>query len=261
MGLAMTGRRILSKDKVEASIDLADTLLEGEDSVVIVSEFDETLDKIQEKYGDLCCTIRGGMTDKAKQQAIDDFQSGTKKVCALNMIAGGVGITLTKAHHMIICDYDWTPSNMAQVEDRICRSGQKDPCMIHYIYCENALLDQIFMKMITDKSYNIDRIVDKAENTMDFNVSDGNYLKTLENCINELKENRLRKIFENNFSNFHYEITSSPFGCDIFIDDKQLHLSRTKLYDIINENTDEEITQKISDAIIQFQNELEIDKE
>jgi hypothetical protein len=117
------------------------------------------------------------------------------------------------------------------------------------------------MKMITDKSYNIDRIVDKAENTMDFIVSDGNYLKTLENCINELKENRLRKIFENNFSDFHYEITSSPFGCDIFIDDKQLHLSRTKLYDIMNENTDEEITQKISDTIIQFQNELEIGKE
>ena len=40
------------------------------------------------------------------------------------VIAGGLGLTLTRAHNMIICDYDWTPSNMVQVEDRICRSGQ-----------------------------------------------------------------------------------------------------------------------------------------
>lgn len=178
MALAMHGRAVLSKDKVDTAIDLAESILEEDKSIVIVSNFNETLDKVVEKFGDDCCTIRGGMTDTAKQQAIDDFQSGKKKVCALNIIAGGVGVTLTKASDMIICDYDWTPSNMSQVEDRICRAGQTKPCQIHYIYCENAVLDEIFVDMITGKSANIDSVVDGKENTMD--LSEGvSYMQRL----------------------------------------------------------------------------------
>lgn len=178
MALAMHGRAVLSKDKVDTAIDLAESILEEDKSIVIVSNFNETLDKVVEKFGDDCCTIRGGMSDTAKQQAIDDFQSGKKKVCALNIIAGGVGVTLTKAHDMIICDYDWTPSNMSQVEDRICRAGQTEGCNIHYIYCENAVLDEIFVDMITGKSANIDSVVDGKENSMD--LSEGvSYMQRL----------------------------------------------------------------------------------
>ena len=169
MSLAMTGRNILSKEKVSTAIDLANSILDEDKSVVIVSNFSETLDKIQKTYGNDCCCIRGEMTDEQKQKAIDDFQSGKKKVCALNIIAGGVGVTLTKSNNMIICDYDWTPSNMSQVEDRICRSGQNsDYCNIYYVYCENAILDKIFIDMITNKSSNINQIIDTTENTMDF---------------------------------------------------------------------------------------------
>lgn len=167
MGLAMAGRRLLSKCKVDSAIELADTIVESEESVVLVAEFDETLDKMMEHYGDEACCIRGGMSDTAKQKAIDEFQSGQKKVCCINLIAAGVGITLTKAHNMVICDYDWTPANMTQVEDRICRTGQNEHCNIFYICHEGAILDKIFIEMITNKSENIDRVVDDAKNTVD----------------------------------------------------------------------------------------------
>lgn len=169
MALAMTGRRLMSKQKLEASIDLAEDILNNGGSVVIASEFNETLDEVMKIFDGDCCSIRGGMSDAAKQKAIDDFQSGNVHVCALNVIAGGVGVTLTKAHDMIVCDYDWTPANMSQVEDRICRAGQTDHCTIHYIYGENSTFDELFMEMITEKSNNIDEVVDAAENTMDFN--------------------------------------------------------------------------------------------
>jgi len=167
MGLAMTGRRHLSKCKTDAAIEFAETILEGDESVVLVAEFNETLQAMMEHFGDNACCIKGGMPDSAKQQAIDEFQSGQKKVCCINLIAAGVGITLTKAHNMVVCDYDWTPANMTQVEDRICRTGQTEPCNIFYICHEKAILDQIFMEMITDKSANIDKVVDNAENTVD----------------------------------------------------------------------------------------------
>lgn len=167
MGLAMSGRRFLSKCKIDSAIEFADDIVETGESVVIVAEFDETLDALMEHYGESACCIRGGMSDTAKQTAIDQFQSGQKKVCCINLIAAGVGITLTKAHNMVIIDYDWTPSNMTQVEDRICRTGQTQPCNIYYICHNDAILDQIFIEMITAKSENIDRVVDNSENTVD----------------------------------------------------------------------------------------------
>ena len=167
MGLAMTGRQMLSQYKLDATIDLAESMLDAEESIVIVTNFIETADKLKAHFKDKACEIRGGMTDDDKQLSIDDFQSGFKKVCILNMMAGGVGITLTKAHNMIIMDYAWLPSDMIQVEDRICRGGQTECCNIYYIYCDNSLFDTIFINMITDKSANIDLVVDNAENTFD----------------------------------------------------------------------------------------------
>lgn len=184
MGLAMSGRRYLSKCKLDSAIEFAEDIVESDESVVIVTEFDETLDALMEHFGDNACCIRGGMSDTAKQKAIDAFQSGEKKVCCINLIAAGVGITLTKAHNMVIIDYDWTPANMTQVEDRICRTGQNQHCNIYYIIHDEAVLDQVFLEMITAKSENIDRVVDDAENTVDLlemrkNASNGDFFTRL----------------------------------------------------------------------------------
>ena len=167
MGLAMTGRKMLSMYKLDAAIELAETLIDAGESVVIVTNFVDSADLLKDHFKDSCCEIRGGMSDQSKQQAIDDFQNKKKTVCVLNMQAGGVGITLTAAHTMIIIDYAWVPSDMVQVEDRICRTGQTESCMIYYVYCMNSILDSLFIEMISSKSANIDTVVDNVDNTFD----------------------------------------------------------------------------------------------
>lgn len=190
MGLAMTGRRLMSEKKVNDVVDLANSILSSEESVVIATEFTDTVDKLKEIYGDNCCTIVGGMSDSAKQQAIDDFQNGTKKVCVMNVIAGGVGVTLTKAHNMIVADFDWTPANMIQVEDRICRAGQENMCNIYYIYGQDCVLDKYFVDMITSKNGNIDLVVDKAENGLDLSNARNNN-STYLNALKEMMQFRI----------------------------------------------------------------------
>lgn len=170
MGLAMTGRKLLSNYKLDTAIDLAESLINSGESVVLVTNFIESADNLKAHFKDKCCEIRGGMSDIDKQKSIDNFQSKKIPVCILNMMAGGVGITLTAAHTMIIVDYAWVPSDMIQVEDRICRAGQTKPCMIYYVYCVNSTLDSTFISMISAKSENIDLVVDDSDNT--FNLSE-----------------------------------------------------------------------------------------
>lgn len=182
MGLAMSGRKILSNYKINDTIDLADSLVNAGESVVIVTCFKETADKLIEYYADNCCEIRGGMSDVDKQASIEIFQSKKVQVCVLSLKAGGVGITLTAAHTMIIVDYDWLPADMIQVEDRICRTGQTESCLIYYVYCENSILDNTFIETISDKSENIDLVVDDSENTYNINeekIENSTYLEKL----------------------------------------------------------------------------------
>ena len=174
MSLAMTGRQMLSQYKLDTAIELADTLLNADESVVIVTNFIETADRLMEYFGDQACAIRGGMSDKQKEKAKEQFQNKEKTVCVLNMQAGGVGHTLTAAHAMIVIDYAWIPSDMIQVEDRICRTGQDEHCMIYYVYCQNAIFDNLFIDMISNKSANIDLVVDGAENTFDLQYEKDN---------------------------------------------------------------------------------------
>ncbi len=193
MGLAMTGRKMLSLYKIDAAIDLAETLIDAGESVVIVTNFVDSADILRDHFKDTCCEIRGGMSDQAKQQAIDDFQAKKKTVCILNMQAGGVGITLTAAHTMIIIDYAWVPSDMVQVEDRICRTGQTESCMIYYVYCMSSILDSLFIEMISDKSANIDTVVDNVDNTFDLSSekdSNFTFIEALKDKIKATKPTR-----------------------------------------------------------------------
>lgn len=193
MGLAMTGRNILSQYKIDTAIELAESLINSDESVVLVTNFNETADTLKAHFKDKCCEIRGGMTDDAKQFSIDEFQKKMVPVCILNMKAGGVGITLTAAHTMIIIDYAWVPSDMVQVEDRICRTGQNDSCMIYYVYCINSTLDSLFIEMISDKSANIDLVVDNVDNTFNLNEEKDSNSTFIEALKEKIKQSKPKK--------------------------------------------------------------------
>lgn len=160
LGELQKARVILAKEKVSTTIDLAKDFVASEESVVIVTCFKSVVDAVEKKFGNKCVKIVGGMSDKQKQEAIDKFQNGDVPVLVMNVIAGGVGVTLTKAHIAIINDYEYTVGNMIQAEDRICRSGQKQHCLIYYISAIGSILDESFMSMIDEKSKSINDVVD-----------------------------------------------------------------------------------------------------
>ena len=123
--------------------------------------FKEVVKAIEKAFSGNVVKLVGGMTDEQKDKAILEFQEGKPQVMAMNIVAGGVGVTLTKAYNMVINDFDWTPGNLTQAEDRICRGGQvEEYCNIYYLYASGADMDEVFADTLTSKFDTINATID-----------------------------------------------------------------------------------------------------
>lgn len=57
---------------------------------------------------------------------IDEFNASSDLfIFILSTRAGGLGINLTSANHVVLHDIDWNPHNDRQAEDRCHRLGQE----------------------------------------------------------------------------------------------------------------------------------------
>jgi hypothetical protein len=70
-------------------------------------------------FGASAVTIPGENTVEERMAAVDRFQTDDDVGVAIyNLVAGGVGLNLTAATHVIFHDLDWVPENHLQAEDR-----------------------------------------------------------------------------------------------------------------------------------------------
>jgi SNF2 family DNA or RNA helicase len=74
---------------------------------------------------------------------VASFQAGAVPVFLLSLKAGGVGLNLTQATHVIHYDRWWNPAVEDQASDRAHRIGQKRAVQIHRLVCEGTLEDRI----------------------------------------------------------------------------------------------------------------------
>ena len=166
----MRARKILATQKVGETIDFAKEMVSEGKKVVIVTCFTDVVKVLEKAFKGNVVKIVGGMSDTAKEAAKDEFQKGKAQVIILNIIAGGVGITLTASNNLILNDFDWVPGNIQQVEDRICRGGQTEEFSnIYYITAKGADAEEEFVSMLTYKSDTINAAVDGGNgDTIDF---------------------------------------------------------------------------------------------
>ncbi len=61
----------------------------------------------------------------------------------LSLKAGGTGLTLTRASHVIHVDRWWNPAVENQATDRAYRIGQKNPVMVHKFICRGTIEEKI----------------------------------------------------------------------------------------------------------------------
>jgi SNF2 family DNA or RNA helicase len=129
--LLMRLRQAGSLAKVNSVIEVAEELLSQGRPVVIFTEFIETVELLHAALGGEVLT--GATKIEDRQGCVDRFQSGESNVFIGTSRAAGVGLTLTRASDVILCDRPWSPGDAQQAEDRVHRIGQGRTVMSFWI--------------------------------------------------------------------------------------------------------------------------------
>jgi SNF2 family DNA or RNA helicase len=87
--------------------------------------------------------LHGGVAAKARDSMVHEFQAGAAPVFILSLKAGGVGLNLTRATHVVHYDRWWNPAVEDQATDRVYRIGQGRPVQVHRLVTEGTVEDRI----------------------------------------------------------------------------------------------------------------------
>ncbi len=133
--------------KVTAMLEILDTLLAVPDNNVLVfSQFTSFLALVRQQldaHGWDHYYLDGQTPMHKRQDMVDGFQQGLKRLFVSSLKAGGLGINLTAANYVILLDPWWNPAIEAQASDRAHRIGQKRCVSVIRLITQNSIEEKI----------------------------------------------------------------------------------------------------------------------
>lgn len=134
--------------KFELLRQLAQTISEKRERVLVFTQFRELTDCLNrflaEIFGREGGVIHGGVSVKKRSEIVERFQSESYvPYLVLSVRAGGTGLNLTNANHVIHFDRWWNPSVENQATDRAFRIGQNKNVMVHKFVCKGSIEEKI----------------------------------------------------------------------------------------------------------------------
>lgn len=153
--------------KLPHVINFVKNIMEIDESVVVFCHHRSIHDLLHKSLSEYNpASIIGGQSDNERQLQIDQFQEGKTKLMIAGLRAGNVGINLTRAKYVIFAELDWSPAIHRQAEDRLHRIGQKNTVFAYYLI-GNGTLDDHVAKILVDKSYEIDTVMDEVSESFE----------------------------------------------------------------------------------------------
>jgi non-specific serine/threonine protein kinase len=87
--------------------------------------------------------IHGGTTPKKRGEIVEQFNSEYIPFMVLSLKAGGIGLNLTAANHVIHFDRWWNPAVENQATDRAFRIGQTKDVMVYKFVTTGTIEEKI----------------------------------------------------------------------------------------------------------------------
>ena len=132
--------------KLAAFDELTDVILATGESMLVFTQYTQMATLLQQHCdarGIGSLFLHGGVPVRRREEMVAQFQAGKVPVFLLSLKAGGTGLTLTRATHVLHYDRWWNPAVEDQATDRAYRIGQDRPVQVHRLITEGTLEDRI----------------------------------------------------------------------------------------------------------------------
>ena len=145
--LRQAGGRLRGRsEKLDLCDELLGTILAENGSVLVFTQYVAMARLLERHFAAASVPtlfLHGGTPVRAREQMVRDFQDGAAPVFLLSLKAGGTGLNLTRADHVIHFDRWWNPAVEDQATDRAHRIGQTRAVQVHRLVTEGTIEQRI----------------------------------------------------------------------------------------------------------------------
>jgi len=177
--------------KFERLSDLCEEMASRQEKVLVFTQFKEMTEPLSRClaniFGREGLILHGSVAVKKRKSLVNNFQmENGPPFFVLSLKAGGVGLNLTAASHVIHFDRWWNPAVENQATDRAFRIGQKRNVMVHKFVCQGTVEEKID-KMIEEKVELADDVLKGGTDTLLTEMSDDELLNMVALDIDKAK--------------------------------------------------------------------------
>ena len=168
--------------KLDAITERIDAITDVGERAVIFTQYREMGDILQRHLAELLEQsvpfLHGGTPVHTRDDMVRAFQEDdwAAPVLIVSLRAGGTGLNLTRASHVLHYDRWWNPAVEDQATDRAYRIGQRRAVLVHKLVCEGTLEERI------------DQLLDEKRELFQKVVGSG------ERWVTELNDDQLRQL-------------------------------------------------------------------
>ncbi len=128
--------------------ELCEEIASRQEKLLVFTQFREIIKPLAaflaEQFDQPGLVLHGGTPVKQRQQRVNDFQrEDGPPFFILSLKAGGTGLNLTAASHVIHFDRWWNPAVENQATDRAFRIGQRNNVLVHKFVCQGTVEEKI----------------------------------------------------------------------------------------------------------------------
>jgi SNF2 family DNA or RNA helicase len=153
--------------KVARLEEILEEVLELGDRALVFTQFAEMghllRGHLETRFGSEVPFLHGATSRSARDTLVARFQEGDgPSILLLSLKAGGTGLNLTAANHVIHFDRWWNPAVEDQATDRAFRIGQRRDVQVRKLVCAGTLEERID-EMIEEKKQLAESVLGAGE--------------------------------------------------------------------------------------------------
>ncbi|GAA4815908.1 DEAD/DEAH box helicase [Nocardioides caeni] len=141
-----SARLVGRSEKVELLEELVSTVVAEGGALLVFTQYVAMGRLIERHLADIGMPhqfLHGQTPVREREAMVARFQAGEVPVFLLSLKAGGTGLNLTRADHVVHVDRWWNPAVEEQATDRAYRIGQTRPVQVHRMTAQGTIEERV----------------------------------------------------------------------------------------------------------------------